>query len=125
MRIAFLDRERAIAELRDAARRLLARDPRVLAVGLFGSLARGQALPSSDADVLIVLRDHPQPRWFDRITEYAEAFTETSLPVEPFAYTYDELRQMLGRRVGFIQTIWREMMPSSGDDGLWQSLPAR
>jgi len=34
VRIAFLDRARAIAELRDAAQRLCARDERVLAVGL-------------------------------------------------------------------------------------------
>jgi len=80
VRIAWLDRDRAIAQVRDAAQRLVARDERVLAVGLFGSLARGQALPSSDADVLIVLREHPQLCWFDRIAEYAEAFTATSLP---------------------------------------------
>ena len=124
MRIAWLDRDRAIAEVRDAAQRLVARDARVLAVGLFGSLARGQALPSSDADVLIVLREHPQPRWFDRIAEYAEAFTATSLPVEPFAYTQDELNRMRVTRVGFLRTIWREMMPLSGDDRVWSELKA-
>ena len=124
VRIAFLDRDRAIAELRDAAQRLVARDARVLAVGLFGSLARGQALPSSDADVLIVLGEHPLPRWFDRIAEYAEAFTATSLPVEPFAYTQDELNRMRVTRVGFVRTIWREMMPLSGDDRVWSELKA-
>jgi len=98
VRISFLDRGRAIAELRDAAQRLVAKDGRVLAVGLFGSLARGQALPSSDADVLIVLSTHPQPRWFDRIAEYAEAFNATSLPVEPFTYTQDELERTKGTK---------------------------
>ena len=124
MRIAFLDRDRAIAELRDAAQRLVARDARVLAVGLFGSLARGQALPSSDADVLIVLREHPLPRWFDRLAEYAEAFADTSLPVELFAYTQDELKRMLMTRAGFLQTILREVMPLSGDDRIWSELKA-
>ena len=125
MRIAWLDRDRAIAEVRDAAQRLVVRDARVLAIGLFGSLARGQALPSSDADVLIVLREHPQPRWFDRIAEYAEAFATTSLPVEPFAYTQDELKRMLATRAGFVQTILREMIPLSGDEHIWQVLRAR
>lgn len=97
----------------------MARDNRVLAVGLFGSLARGQALPSSDADVLIILQAHPQPRWFDRIPEYAEAFSDTSLPVEPFVYTQDELKRMLAQRVGFAQTILREVIPLSGDDPIW------
>ncbi len=113
-----------MAELRDAANQLMARDARVLAVGLFGSLARGQALPSSDADVLIVLREHPQLRWFDRIPEYAEAFTATSLPVEPFAYTQDELKRMLVRRVSFVQTILREVIPLSGDEQVWSKLRA-
>lgn len=122
MRTAFLDRERAIAELVDAARRLLARDDRVLAVGLFGSLARRQALPSSDADVLIVLKEHPQSRWFDRIAEYADAFTGTSLPVEPFAYTCAELARMLAAQSGFLRTILREVIPLSGDEQVWQTL---
>lgn len=113
-----------MAELRDAATQLMARDARVLAVGLFGSLARGQALPSSDADVLIVLREHPQTRWFDRIPEYAEAFTATSLPVEPFAYTQDKLKRMLARRVDFVQTILREVIPLSGDEQVWRELQA-
>ena len=89
------------------------------------SRARGQALPGSDADVLIVLREHPQPRWFDRIAEYAEAFATTSLPVEPFAYTQDELKRMLATRAGFVQTILREMIPLSGDEHIWQVLRAR
>lgn len=122
MRIASLDRDRAIAELREAAQRLCARNVRVLAVGLFGSLARHQALPSSDADVLIVLNEHPQPRWFDRIAEYADAFADTSLPVEPFPYTQDELKRMQSRRSGFLRTILREIVPLSGDERVFEGL---
>lgn len=122
MRVAFLDRDRAIAELVDAARRLLARDDRVLAVGLFGSLARRQALPSSDADVLIVLKEHPQPRWFDRIAEYGDAFAGTSLPVEPFAYTREELNRMLAARSGFLRSVLREVVPLGGEGQVWQML---
>ncbi|MGC8780322.1 MAG: nucleotidyltransferase domain-containing protein [Anaerolineae bacterium] len=86
----------------------------MLAVGLFGSLARGDALPSSDADVLIVLRDHDRPRWFDRISEYAAAFAGVSLPVEPFAYTVEESKA-LASRPGFMRTVLRELMPLAGD----------
>ncbi|RMF36982.1 MAG: hypothetical protein D6759_02925, partial [Chloroflexi bacterium] len=46
VQIAFLDREMAITELTEAAHRLLDQDDRVIAIGLFGSLARGDALPS-------------------------------------------------------------------------------
>jgi len=121
VRIAWLDREQAIAELRERAEQLLARDDRVIAVGLFGSLARGEALPSSDADVLILLRPHPELRWFDRIPEYGAAFDRTSLSVEPFPYTAQELTALLSRP-GFLRTGLRELIPLAGEEGIWQEL---
>ena len=113
MRVAFLDREAAIEELTLRAQRLIKTDQRVLAIGLFGSLARGQALPSSDADLLIVLREHAETRWFDRIPEYAVAFEGTALPVEPFPHTIEELRRM-GTQSGFIRTALREAISLGG-----------
>ncbi len=121
VRIAFLDREMAITELTEAAHRLLDQDDRVIAIGLFGSLARGDALPSSDADLLIALREHPHPRWFDRIPEYSDPFTGTSLPVEVFPYTWDELVRMASQR-GFLRTILRELIPLGGEADLWHRL---
>jgi predicted nucleotidyltransferase len=122
VRIAFLDRERAIAELRESARRIIVRDQRVLAVGLFGSLARREALPSSDADVLIVLKEHLLSRWFDRITEYADDFAGTSLPVEPFPYTQDEVTRMWSRGSGFLRSALRELIHLGGDQRVWEAL---
>ena len=119
--IAFLDRDRAIAELIECTHALMARDPRVVAVGLFGSLARGQALPSSDADLLIVLQAHPQARWFDRIPEYATAFQGTTLPVEPFPYTWEELMRMLSQP-GLLRTAVREVIPLGGELQIWERL---
>ena len=121
VRTAFLDRNRAIAELAELARQLVLGDARVIAVGLFGSLARGEALPSSDADLLIVLRSHPQSRWFDRIPEYSEAFRNTALPVEPFPYTLKELARLLAQP-GFLRTGMREMMPLAGSSEIWAHL---
>lgn len=121
VRIAFLDRSRAIAELAERVQGLLSHDPRVVAVGLFGSLARGEALPSSDADLLIVLKAHPQSRWFDRIPEYAAAFRGTALPVEPFPYTLQELARLLSYP-GFLRTAMRELIPLGGDTQVWEHL---
>ena len=114
VRVAFLNREAAIAELTELARSLLEQDDRVIAVGLFGSLAHGQALPSSDADVLIVLREHPQQRWMDRIPEYAAAFQGSALPVEPFPYTVEELLRM-SAQPGFVQTALCDSIFLGGD----------
>lgn len=121
VRIAFLDRKGAVAELSEQAQALVLRDPRVADVGLFGSLARGQALPSSDADVLIALREHPEQRWFDRMPEYGAAFEHTALPVETFPYTLDELTR-LSAHPGFIRTAMRELLHLSGDAYVWRRL---
>ncbi len=73
--------------------RLVASHPDVLEVRLFGSLARGEAAPGSDADVLIVLRRHALPRWFDRVPEFVQALQSADLPLEVFPYTVAELQE--------------------------------
>ena len=93
--------------LRELAGRLVRTRPEVLEVRLFGSLAEGTAVPGSDADVLIVLREHPLQRWFDRIPQYAPAFDEIDLPVELFCYTLDELRQLEQNRPHFAEKLRR------------------
>jgi predicted nucleotidyltransferase len=102
-RVTYLNRPQALEQLRLLACRLLDNDPRVIEVRLFGSLARGEAVPGSDADVLIVLRSHPLPCWFDRIVEYGQAFADTDMPVEPFPYTLGELEKLASRRSGLAQ----------------------
>jgi predicted nucleotidyltransferase len=120
VKIAFLDRDQAIAKLKERSQELLYRDPRVLAVALFGSLARGQALPSSDADILIALKSHPESRWFDRIPEYAEFFRKTSLPVEVFPYTVEEMTRLYPHS-NFIRKALQELIILAGDPKIWKS----
>lgn len=120
VKIAFLNRDLAISELKEHAQELLLKDARVLTVALFGSLATGQALPSSDADVLIILKSHPKSRWFDRIPEYAESFRENSLPVEVFPYTLEEMTR-LHQRSGFIHKALQERMILAGDPQILKS----
>ena len=53
-------REEAIELLREASEALRAQyGDRIVAVGLFGSVARGEAGERSDVDVLVVVRDWP------------------------------------------------------------------
>jgi len=80
--------------------RLVECDERVVEVRLFGSLFRGEAVPGSDADILIVLDSHSEPRWFDRMPEFCEAFVGTDMPVDLFPYTKDELGQMIKSSTG-------------------------
>jgi predicted nucleotidyltransferase len=67
--VAFLDRGRVLADLRRAVAALAARRAGVREVWLFGSLARGDATPRSDADLLIVV-DEDARRPMDRISEF-------------------------------------------------------
>jgi predicted nucleotidyltransferase len=75
-----------VENVRVAAARLRECDPEVEAVYLFGSLARGRALPGSDADVLILLT-HPQTPFLDRIANYSPHFDDVGLPVDVFPYS--------------------------------------
>ncbi len=108
--ITFLDRERAIEEIQECARKLQEKDNNIAAIALFGSLARAEATPSSDADILVILKQHFQKRWFDRIPEYSDMFSNTSLPTEVFPYTIREIHKMM-KQTGFIQTVIKEAIP--------------
>jgi predicted nucleotidyltransferase len=55
------DREAVIGALRRAAAEVLAPRHDVLLAYLYGSVARGQALPHSDVDVAVVLSSIPSP----------------------------------------------------------------
>lgn len=99
VRIFWLDREAALQQIRAASERLVQERPEVVAVYLFGSLARDEATPRSDADLLIVLRHSPHTRWFDRGTEYGDYFESVQMPYDMFCYTLQELPEVpLARR---------------------------
>jgi len=55
-KIISLDVENVRETLKKVARNLNKQDKNVLSVWLFGSLARGDALPGSDADIFGLLR---------------------------------------------------------------------
>ena len=61
-------------------------------VWLFGSLARGDAAPGSDADLLVILSSSAE-HFLDRIPRYL--LTGLSLGVDVFPYTRAEVEQML------------------------------
>lgn len=89
--VFWLDSEEAIRRLSDAGDRLLDEDPMVGGVYLFGSLARGRAVPGSDADVLVLL-DGSERRFVDRPLDFLPFFEDVGLSVDLFCYTKDEMR---------------------------------
>jgi predicted nucleotidyltransferase len=105
VKVTWLDREGVREAIRHAAQRLLAERPEVERVVLFGSLARGDAVPGSDADVLVVApSDRP---WPERSDLYAEYFRQQEVGVDVFVYTPEELAAM-GQRPGIVRTALEE-----------------
>jgi predicted nucleotidyltransferase len=54
-------------------------------------MATGRATPRSDADLMIVLSDHPVARSMDRIPEFLRGFSKGPVPVDVFPFTVGEL----------------------------------
>lgn len=98
-----VDHSAVLRELRAFAERH-GRDRNVLAVVLFGSVATGDHLPSSDADLLIVLR-RSRERFLDRPLRFMEL--GLTLPVEPHVYTWAELQSAASEDHPFLRSIRR------------------
>ncbi|MDD9988731.1 MAG: nucleotidyltransferase domain-containing protein [Spirochaetaceae bacterium] len=61
-------------------------------VVLFGSVASGRAVPSSDADILVGVKDSETP-FLDRAALYRDYFTDLGVGVDLFVYTRAEISE--------------------------------
>jgi len=86
----------------------------VLAVILFGSLARGDHNAFSDADVLIVLSRSEKP-FLERIPDFLPR--GVGVPVDVFPYTAEELGQAAAERGGVAAVALQEGLFLRGDRG--------
>lgn len=91
--------------LRSFVSHLRHQHPEVAKVVLFGSVVRGDCVPGSDVDLLIVLRESSLP-FPDRIPRYLPSGFPVGVDV--FPYTRDELEQMLSQGNTFIQEALAE-----------------
>jgi predicted nucleotidyltransferase len=107
VRVFRLRRQAILQALEEAAHRLLAERPEVLEVRMFGSLAKGNAGPGSDADILLVLSESNKP-FVDRIPEYARFMTAIGIACDIFPYTRAEFAQLRAEGNHFAETICSE-----------------
>jgi predicted nucleotidyltransferase len=82
-----------------------AQHPEIEEVLLFGSLARGEAVPGSDADLLVILSSASQS-FMDRIPHYLPV--GLPLGVDVFPYTQAEIDRMLAQNNHFIRQAVKE-----------------
>ena len=109
VRVFRLDRAGVLARLRERARRVLERRADVVEIRLFGSFARGEARPGSDADLFVVLRDGAGP-FLDRLPGLVREFEGVGVGCEVIAYTESETRASRARGDAFTRAVH--------DDGL-------
>jgi len=95
VRVFWLDQDRLLEEIREAAMRVGEKDANVKKIILFGSLAERRAVPGSDADILIVLK-REDGAFTDRIMRWADKFL-LDFPVEVFPFTIEELNNPIAQ----------------------------
>ena len=89
--VIYLDREQVVENTRAAVSALASERAEIERVVLFGSMARGDAVPGSDVDLLMVLSESRFP-FLDRSVEYKPKGIPVAVDV--FAYTEDEIQKM-------------------------------
>jgi len=99
VRIRYLDREAVREALAEYVGELAAGHPELVRVILFGSFAGGDAVPSSDVDLLLVLEDSELP-FLDRVPSFLPS--RFPVGVDVFPYTREEIEKMLGEGNRFI-----------------------
>ena len=92
-------------KLEAVARQMRAQHSEIEQVLLFGSLVRGEAVPGSDADLLVILSSASQP-FMERIPRYLP--TGLPLGVDVFPYTRDEIERMLAQGNHCIRQAMKE-----------------
>jgi len=116
VRVFRLDRKGTIERLRERARRLVGADPAVLEVRLFGSLARGEASPGSDADVFVLLDDSISTGFLERIPSLLRHFSGTGIGCDVIAYTRSEYAAAVKRGDRFVRELERNSVVLAAAD---------
>jgi predicted nucleotidyltransferase len=101
--VTFIDRERVIADLRQAVAELKTARPEVQKVYLFGSFVRGDWTASSDADLMVVAgREFPD--WFERSRYHVYT---ASIPTDTLVYTSLEFEALRRQPGSFVESNLR------------------
>ncbi len=100
VKITYFDKTAVWKALRKAAADLASAHPEVASIAVFGSLARDAAVPGSDVDLLVTLENSELP-FVERAAEYRPRHFPVS--IEVFAYTRDEIKQMLADDSFFVK----------------------
>ncbi len=79
--------------------------PGLLAIGYFGSYARGESGPGSDLDLVLIVQQTDAPAWA-RVLELP--LEQLPVPAEALVYTLAEWNSLPKSRPRFAKTLARE-----------------
>ena len=96
VRVFRIDNEEVIVKLKSWAESL-SHNKDVFGIILFGSLAKKEATPASDADIVILLKDSME-RFNDRIPHFIPG--KIGISVDVFPYTIEEFHSSLEENWG-------------------------
>jgi predicted nucleotidyltransferase len=105
--VFYLDGQETIQKLKQKAVSVTQANPDVLEISLFGSLARGDHGPGSDADLFILVKEDGQTP-FDRIPRLLRLFLDGPIGVDGLVYTPAEIEAMRGEGNQLLKQIKRE-----------------
>lgn len=110
VKIISIDRPELLAVLKRIAKKIRAEFPDVACVRVFGSIARGDQVGTSDVDVLIVLKARaPQKAHLDWIRQFYPYF-DLPFGVDVLVYPKAELVRRLQAGDAFLTRIWAESL---------------
>jgi uncharacterized protein len=105
VKVTYFEKEKVWEALKELAADLERAHPEIVRALVFGSLVHDRAVPGSDVDILLVL-DQTELRFLDRPAKYRPERFPVGLDV--FAYTQEEMEQMLGEGNFFLKRALRE-----------------
>ena len=104
VKIISLDTNDIMRRLKESAHLLKLGNHQVTDIYLFGSLAKGKAVPGSDADVMIVLRKSDK-MIIDRVTDFMDSFCDVGIGVDIFPYTEEEVDEFVKNKKLFFREV--------------------
>ena len=105
VRIRYLDKPAIMEAISQLVEELSQKHPEIEKIYLFGSFARGEAVPGSDVDILVVLTDSDLS-FGDRMKGYMPS--SFPAPLEIFPYTRSEMETMLGEGNHFLRSAQQD-----------------
>jgi predicted nucleotidyltransferase len=105
--VFYLDGQATIQALKQKAIKVKQANPDVLEISLFGSLARGDHSPGSDADLYILIKEDGQTP-FDRIPRFLRLFLDSPIGTDVLVYTPTESEKMRSEGNLLLKQIERE-----------------